>query len=359
MQLSLAENIREYRKGRKLTQEKLAEILGVTVGAVYKWEAGLSVPELNLIVEMADFFDISVDVLLGHKMKDNRIQSIKEQLETFLRTQDLAAITEAEKALGKYPHSFDIVYICSGVYFYLGSYYKNEDYLRRSLELAQQSLLLLPQNTDPQINESTISGSMAAVLCSLGEEEKGIQLLKQNNIAGIFDDSIGVYLAFIMDRPEEAAPFLSDALLNELTGLLNTVFGYCFLYQSRGDFHSALNILNWGIQILTGSKTDDKSDFLEKAHAELLILLAFVQRKLGMEKASYLSLQEAQKHARSFDSVREYSLRSLLFGENLEKTAVFDSLGATTFESIALILDKLQDPDLTRQWKELTQNEHE
>ena len=70
MKLSLSENIRSFRKQRKMTQEKLAEALGVTVGAVYKWESGQSQPELNLLVEMADFFDISVDALLGYRIKE-------------------------------------------------------------------------------------------------------------------------------------------------------------------------------------------------------------------------------------------------------------------------------------------------
>ena len=67
----LAENIRTFRKARSLTQEQLAEVLGVTTGAVYKWEARLSQPELGMLMELADFFDTSVDVLLGYEMKDN------------------------------------------------------------------------------------------------------------------------------------------------------------------------------------------------------------------------------------------------------------------------------------------------
>ena len=39
MKMMLAENIRTFRKERSLTQEQLAEALGVTAGAVYKWEA--------------------------------------------------------------------------------------------------------------------------------------------------------------------------------------------------------------------------------------------------------------------------------------------------------------------------------
>ena len=42
MQVLLAENIRKYRREKKLTQEQLAEVMGVTVGAVSKWESGIS-----------------------------------------------------------------------------------------------------------------------------------------------------------------------------------------------------------------------------------------------------------------------------------------------------------------------------
>ena len=42
MQIRLSENIRALRRRHGLTQEQLAESLGVTPGAVYKWEAGVS-----------------------------------------------------------------------------------------------------------------------------------------------------------------------------------------------------------------------------------------------------------------------------------------------------------------------------
>ena len=67
MEMKLGGNIRAHRKARGLTQEQLAEVLGVTVGAVYKWEAQLSVPELSLIVELADFFDCSTYTLSRQK----------------------------------------------------------------------------------------------------------------------------------------------------------------------------------------------------------------------------------------------------------------------------------------------------
>ena len=49
MKLTLAENIRAFRKERRLTQEQFAEAMGVTVGSVYKWETGQSIPELTIL----------------------------------------------------------------------------------------------------------------------------------------------------------------------------------------------------------------------------------------------------------------------------------------------------------------------
>ena len=54
-----------------MTQEQLAEALGVTFAAVSKWERGVTTPEPCYIVEMADLFETSVDALLGYQYRNN------------------------------------------------------------------------------------------------------------------------------------------------------------------------------------------------------------------------------------------------------------------------------------------------
>ena len=97
METRIAENIRAYRKQRGLTQEQLSEVLGVSVGAEYKWESRSSLPELRLIMEMADFFDVSVDALLGYKMKDNQLNATVERLREASRSRNGDALSEAEE----------------------------------------------------------------------------------------------------------------------------------------------------------------------------------------------------------------------------------------------------------------------
>lgn len=71
MKLSLSQNIAKLRKAHGITQEQVAEALGVSCAAVSKWERGVATPELSLIAEMANLFDVSVDVLIGYEFHGN------------------------------------------------------------------------------------------------------------------------------------------------------------------------------------------------------------------------------------------------------------------------------------------------
>lgn len=357
MNLTLAENIRTFRKERNLTQERLAEALGVTVGAVYKWESGLSQPELNMIVELADFFDTSVDALLGYKMKDNRLDAILKRLGEYCRTLDPEALSEAEKALAKYPHSFKAVYGCALVYLAFGSGSHDRGQLTRALELLEKARVLLPQNTEPRINEAMICGDISTVLFLLDEREKCVELLKQNNAGGVFSGQIGAYLSVFMNRPEEASPFLSEALFECISLVLNTVGGYVFMFRARKDWDSALAITAWSTELLRGLRKDGGPDFLDKSYAEMLVLRAYVQRMAGMQEEAYETLRQAGNCALLFDSTPNYSLESTRFADHLEQALVFDIFGATARESIATVLNLLDDPALSGQWKEITGNE--
>ncbi len=65
MKLSIGENIRNYRKKNDLTQEALADRLGVTYQSVSRWEKGSTYPDLELLPAISEILGISVDELLG------------------------------------------------------------------------------------------------------------------------------------------------------------------------------------------------------------------------------------------------------------------------------------------------------
>lgn len=64
----LEENIKKYREASSLSQEELAEKLHVVRQTVSKWERGISVPDSNMLVELAEVFNTSVNELLGKEV---------------------------------------------------------------------------------------------------------------------------------------------------------------------------------------------------------------------------------------------------------------------------------------------------
>ena len=357
MEITLAENIRNFRKERKLTQEQLSEVLGVTPGAVYKWESGMSVPELSLIVEMADFFDTSVDVLLGYKMKDNRIESTIKRLFEYCRSRDRRALEEAEKALKKYPNSFEVVHNCAQVYelFSVGSNSRVES--NRALELLFKARLLIAQNTDPRVSEITIWGEIASQYVRQGELEKGLEIFRAHNSDGIFNEAIGSILAVFLKRPGDAEPYLAQAMLRAISSLFDTVTGYVFVYSIRGENELAQEMLSWWMDTLRGLKKENRRDMTDKCYAMLLVLKAYTLIRTNTQAEAFALLKEAREIARQFDAAPDYGVTALRYTNPSEDIILGDSLGATAAESLENMIGLLEEERLLSMWKEVLQDE--
>lgn len=65
------DNLVQMRKLLQLTQEDLAEKLGVTRQSVAKWEAGESIPDLDKCKQLADIFGVSLDDLANYEPEEN------------------------------------------------------------------------------------------------------------------------------------------------------------------------------------------------------------------------------------------------------------------------------------------------
>ena len=74
------ENIKYFRKEKGLSQEELAVKLHVVRQTVSKWENGLSVPDADVLIRLADVLDISVSQLLGIETEQNNHQALADQL---------------------------------------------------------------------------------------------------------------------------------------------------------------------------------------------------------------------------------------------------------------------------------------
>lgn len=75
--LRLGDNIALLRHKKKVTQEELAEFVGVTKASVSKWETKISMPDIALLPQIASYFDITIDELLGYESQISLQQAKK------------------------------------------------------------------------------------------------------------------------------------------------------------------------------------------------------------------------------------------------------------------------------------------
>ncbi|MBQ6017409.1 MAG: helix-turn-helix transcriptional regulator [Clostridiales bacterium] len=84
MSTTLGKNIKTYRKNKGLTQEELADLLNVTPQAVSKWESENGLPDVSMLIPLAQALGVSTDALLGY-------DSLSEQEELIARVRETVA----------------------------------------------------------------------------------------------------------------------------------------------------------------------------------------------------------------------------------------------------------------------------
>lgn len=108
MNIYLGENIKRLRREKDITQETLAEFLGVTFQSISKWEREESHPDITLLPAIAGFFNVSIDELMGvNKAQDEEeIKRLLQEHDNFTDTKlILKAITNLRE---KYPTDFRV-----------------------------------------------------------------------------------------------------------------------------------------------------------------------------------------------------------------------------------------------------------
>lgn len=101
----ISENIKNARKKKGMSQEEMAVRLNVVRQTVSKWETGRSVPDAEMLIQIAELLDVSVNLLLGAEPKDGDLKSLTDELarvngELVRRNRKAALLAQAGKKRG-------------------------------------------------------------------------------------------------------------------------------------------------------------------------------------------------------------------------------------------------------------------
>ena len=93
--------LRELRKEQRITQEDLAEKLNVSSRTTSRWETGSNMPDISLLIEIADFFDVSIPEIINGERKsekmDEEVKEVAEKLSDYADAEKVNIIKEIRK----------------------------------------------------------------------------------------------------------------------------------------------------------------------------------------------------------------------------------------------------------------------
>lgn len=91
-QIKIGTFLKELRKGNNLTQEQIAEKFGVSQRSVSWWENGNTMPDISVLIELADYYEVDLrEIINGERKTEIMNEDLKETLEM------VADYTTAEK----------------------------------------------------------------------------------------------------------------------------------------------------------------------------------------------------------------------------------------------------------------------
>lgn len=213
--LNISENIVRMRREKKITQDELAAFVGVTKASVSKWETGQSMPDILLLPQLASFFDVTVDELLGYEpqLSKEQIKCCYHRLaEKFAEHPFEEVMQESEKLVRKYYSCYSfLLQICV---LWLNHYNLAKDQSRQIEILESISGLcehILENCKDIGIcNDAVGIKAMVEIQCGKAAEviESLEEILDPNHMQGEKEDIL--IQAYLMTGDMEKADYFTQ-----------------------------------------------------------------------------------------------------------------------------------------------------
>ena len=106
------------RKEKNITQEQLAEKMCVSRRTVSRWETGYNMPDLDILIDIAEYYDVDLREILDGERKDEQMD--KEMKETVLKVADFSK--EQEAKVLKRIHIMFVVGLIAALFFIISIY---------------------------------------------------------------------------------------------------------------------------------------------------------------------------------------------------------------------------------------------
>lgn len=225
--MKLNEVIRTRRQALGLTQEQLAQKLGVSAPAVNKWERNLNYPDITLLPALARPLGVDLDTLLSFQedLTDQEIGLFLNQLYEISQEAGCgAAFQLARDKLREYPNSDKLAYNTAGMLAGVLALQPEDGSPERQAQEAEVTALYerCVRSADPQVREWS-TYALASRCVKTGELDRAEELLGQLSDTHREKQELKARLRWAQGRREEAWVLVEQELFNQALTIQSTL----------------------------------------------------------------------------------------------------------------------------------------
>ncbi len=326
MKLTIGENIRIFRQKRNITQEVFAKILGVTYQSVSRWENDICYPDMELLPDIAEFFGITVDKLIGAD-KNVEQKEVKRYLERFQEAISRGAIYKcidiAREGISIYPNNYALLNKLMLALFASGDDSGNipewrENMLKYDAEITELGERIMKYCPDPDIR-SEATARLAFNHCEMGRRETGRRIYE---MLPSMEHSREKNIYWALDGEEQMEN--TRQLIRQSYDTLSYAMSLLANEDSVCDTDK-LKIYQKQL-ILDGIIYDDDMKYVNFDHAKIYYRLAKIYARQNEIEEAFHALELAVQNAKAFDERPDTAvLKSLLWGEHTIKRTDFNT----------------------------------
>ena len=171
MELMIANKIKKLRKDKELTQEALANVLGVSPQSISKWECGDGYPDITLLPSIANYFEITVDELIGNDEISAKEDIQKNYFNVEWTLDKEERLQLALKYNKKYPRNW---HIANSLMYEISRHHRNK------INEYKQFLYDLCERILKECSDSVMRRDAITSICMICEEDEIVDWLNRD-----------------------------------------------------------------------------------------------------------------------------------------------------------------------------------
>ena len=276
----LGERIAELRKNRKISQEELADILCTSRQAVSKWERGESDPDIDRLKDLAAYFNVSIDYLLGYDVESNSVDAfIKRLNESAEKGTFDVDIDEIKMVVSRNINNFRLY---SNLLDYLFGYYsltRETSIADMIIEYSKKAILLYQPDNKENVKLGNLQRAIVYAYSLQKKYDLARDYIKENDVPNV--ESELAACEYQLGNVKEASKIASEIFLKSVMDIINGNTLQVTILLKNNEVEEAYDLSKWCISFIQSVKK--KENLFLEVIIILYITKAMCENHLGLD----------------------------------------------------------------------------